>query len=114
MRTDLDHLPLHKQHELERVRAILFEEFEAIVKRGTSAYKRSGRILKLVLFGSYARGDWVEDFNQRGYRSDYDLLVVVNHDKLTDSEIWDAANERLMTEVLITKRLRTPVNLIVH
>ena len=30
----------------------------------------------VVLFGSHARGDWVED-PETGYRSDYDLLVVV-------------------------------------
>lgn len=31
-----------------------------------------------MLFGSYARGGWVED-RKSGYRSDYDLLVVVNN-----------------------------------
>lgn len=30
----------------------------------------------IVLFGSYARGDWVEDVAQ-GYVSDYDFIVVV-------------------------------------
>jgi hypothetical protein len=28
MRTDLDHLPANKQRELERVKQIIFEEFE--------------------------------------------------------------------------------------
>ena len=28
MRTDLDHLPAAKQREIERVKAIIFEEFE--------------------------------------------------------------------------------------
>jgi len=35
-----------------------------------------GKLLKIILFGSYARGDWVDDSVGR-YLSDYDLLVVV-------------------------------------
>ena len=34
----------------------------------------------LILFGSYARGDWVEDLDpetlQHRYQSDFDLLVI--------------------------------------
>jgi predicted nucleotidyltransferase len=45
---------------------------------------KRGRILKLILFGSYARGDWVED-RKSGYRSDYDVLVVVNYDSFASN-----------------------------
>jgi predicted nucleotidyltransferase len=31
----------------------------------------------IVLFGSHARGDWVDD-HETGYHSDYDVLVVVD------------------------------------
>jgi predicted nucleotidyltransferase len=77
MRTDLDHLPEPKRRELERVVRILFEEFEAATTHRSHAHLKNGRILKVILFGSYARGDWVAD-PVGGYFSDYDLLVVVD------------------------------------
>jgi len=114
MQTDLDHLPESKRHELERVVQILFEEFEAATANRSHAHLKNGRILKVVLFGSYARGDWVSD-PVGGYFSDYDLLVVVNHDDLTDVvEYWAKADDRLTREVTITKRISAPVNFIVH
>lgn len=115
MRTDLDHLPWRKRRELERVVEIIFEEFEEATRSGTVEHKRRARILKIVLYGSYARGDWVED-RVSGYRSDYDLLIVVNHDKLTEREadFWGRVDQRLIDEMLIHKRLQTPVNFIVH
>ncbi len=57
----LTHLPDRKRRELERVASILFDEFEDAQKSKLSDKEKKGRILKLVLFGSYARGDWVED-----------------------------------------------------
>ncbi len=57
----LAHLPDRKRRELQHAVRILFEEFEDAQKTKLSDKARRGRILKLVLFGSYARGDWVED-----------------------------------------------------
>lgn len=57
----LAHLPDNKRRELERVARILFDEFEDAQKTKLSDKHKNGRILKLILFGSYARGDWVED-----------------------------------------------------
>lgn len=37
----------------------------------------------IILFGSHARGDWVRDF-QTGYRSDFDLLVLVDGQATVD------------------------------
>jgi predicted nucleotidyltransferase/HEPN domain-containing protein len=113
MRDQLDHLPETKQRELERVVQILFEEFDAATRTGTKPFKKQGRILKLVLYGSYARGDWVDD-PVGGYHSDYDILVVVNDERLTDFEYWSAAEDRLMREVTITHALSAPVGFIVH
>ena len=113
MRTDLDHLPDAKRRELERVVAVLIEEFagahgEAVGKR------RRGRIGKVVLYGSYARGGWVDEpHTAKGYQSDYDLLVIVDQDELTDGKHWERAEERFTAERM-AGRLRTPVNLIVH
>jgi predicted nucleotidyltransferase/HEPN domain-containing protein len=116
MRTDLDHLPPAKQRELERVVRILFEEFSEATSIATSEWKKSARILKVILYGSYARGGWVDEpHTAKGYQSDYDLLIIVNHEKLTDRvEFWANAEERLNRELAITGTLRTPVNFIVH
>jgi predicted nucleotidyltransferase len=45
MKTVLDHLPEKKQQELQRVIEITREEID---------------LEMLILFGSYARGDWIE------------------------------------------------------
>jgi len=114
MRRTLDHLPVAKRRELDRVLRILFDEFEDAVKGKLSPELKTGRILKVILFGSYARGDWAED-RKSGYLSDYDLLIVVNHDRLTDlHDFWERADEHLVRELTVTKHLETPVNFIVH
>jgi predicted nucleotidyltransferase/HEPN domain-containing protein len=112
MRTDLDHLPANKQRELERVVEILFEEFGD----ATAGRKKLGRILKIILYGSYARGGWVDEpHTAKGYQSDFDLLIIVNQKQLTDRvAYWAKADERLIRELSITRTLRTPVNFIVH
>lgn len=116
MRTDLDHLPAAKQRELERVVRILFEEFGEATALATQDWKKKGRILKVILYGSYARGDWVDEpHTAKGYQSDFDLLVIVNDERLTDRvEYWAKAEEHLIRELAITRTLRTPVNFIVH
>ena len=114
MKTDLDHLPKSKQRELAHVVRVLFEEFEAQTARATQSWKKRGRILKVILYGSYARGDWVDD-PKGGYRSDYDILVVVNDARLTDPvEYWATADDRLMRDATINQALSAPVNFIVH
>jgi predicted nucleotidyltransferase/HEPN domain-containing protein len=116
MRTDLDHLPTNKRRELERVVRILFEAFGEATALATSDWKKQGRILKIILYGSHARGGWVDEpHTAKGYRSDFDLLIVVNHAKLTDRvEFWAAADDRLDRALAIEGSLRTPVNFIVH
>ncbi|WP_164477721.1 nucleotidyltransferase domain-containing protein, partial [Pannonibacter phragmitetus] len=110
----LTHLPDRKRRELERAAQILFGEFDESLKTKLSEKGRRGRILKLILFGSYARGDWVED-RKSGYRSDYDLLVVVNYGGFAEQyEAWEKAAERFLQELTITRQLSTPVNFIVH
>lgn len=113
MRTSLDHLPQSKQRELADLVRILFEEFETAHARGNADWNRKGRIFKIVLYGSYARGDWVDD-PVGGYTSDYDILIVVNYERLTEFEHWSAAEDRLMREVTINQTLTAPVSFIVH
>ncbi|GAO77442.1 HEPN domain-containing protein [Sphingopyxis sp. C-1] len=116
MRTDLDHLPANKQRELERVKAIIFEEFEDAIALGTMGWKKKGRIDKIILYGSYARGGWVDEpHTAKGYRSDFDLLVIVNDKRLTEKvDFWGKLEDRLIRELAIDKTLKTPVNFIVH
>ncbi|APZ99742.1 nucleotidyltransferase [Sphingopyxis sp. QXT-31] len=116
MRTDLDHLPPNKQRELERVKAIIFEEFEDAIALATMGWKKKGRIEKLILYGSYARGGWVDEpHTAKGYRSDFDLLIIVNDKRLTERvDFWLKLEDRLIRELAIDKTLHTPVNFIVH
>ncbi|BBE33316.1 HEPN domain-containing protein [Sphingosinicella microcystinivorans] len=106
-------LPEGKRRELERVVALLREGFaEAVAERRAPRF-RDGKLLKIILFGSYARGDWVEDPVGR-YFSDYDILVVVDHEDLTDvPEFWLKTEDRLLAEVGEGK-VRTPVSVIYH
>lgn len=114
MRTDLDHLPDRKRRDLERIVQILFAEFEDATALATQKWKKQGRILKVILYGSYARGDWVED-PVGGYYSDYDILVVVSDERLTDpAEYWAKADDHFVREVTISKRIGAPVSFIVH
>jgi predicted nucleotidyltransferase/HEPN domain-containing protein len=115
MRTDLDHLPPAKRRDLERALQILFEEFRDAHGSPTGP-RKLGRILKVILYGSYARGGWVDEpHTAKGYQSDFDLLVIVNQKELTDRvAYWEQADARLIRELSITKTLHTPVNFIVH
>lgn len=112
MKTSLDHLPPVKQHELRQVVDIILEEFEDALKGASATFKKRGRILKIVLFGSYARGTFVDEpHTKKGYRSDFDILIIVNDRKLADfATYWNKAAERLLRHV----EIGTPVSLIVH
>jgi predicted nucleotidyltransferase/HEPN domain-containing protein len=114
MKSDLNHLPEAKRHDLAFVVDLVRKGFAFAIARRTMPKLRGGRLLKVILFGSYARGDWVEDPAGR-YFSDYDLLVVVDREELTDvPEFWAKTEERLLEELASGKNLRTPVSLIVH
>jgi predicted nucleotidyltransferase/HEPN domain-containing protein len=110
----LDRLPARKRRELSLVVQIIFEEFEEAQKTKLSEKTRAGRILKLILFGSYARGDWVED-RDSGYRSDYDLLAIVNTNSFAEeNDVWLKIDEHLTQAFAITQHLQTPAKVIVH
>lgn len=114
MKTSLDHLPAGKRKELDLVVSVLRDGFANALSRRTMPRFRNGKLLKIILFGSFARGDWVEDPKGR-YFSDFDILVVVNHEDLTDLEkFWGAPDEVLLKELASGERLRTQPNFIVH
>ncbi len=112
MKSSIDHMPVQKQRELTRVLEVLREEFEDALKEGTADFKKRGRILKIILFGSYAKGGWVDEpFTMKGYRSDFDLLIIVNNRKLADvATYWHKAIDRFVHD----KSIETPVSIIVH
>lgn len=113
MKTNLDHLPERQQHELSAIRSTLLNEFEAAIKSGsggTSEWRKGGQVLKIILFGSYARDDWVDE-PENGYLSDFDLLVIVSHEKLTDiADYWWVAEDKILRDPAIGRT----VNIIVH
>lgn len=113
MRSDLDHLPERQQRELARVRDTLLAGFEAAKNGGgggSQPWRRGGMVLKIILFGSYARSDWVDE-PENGYLSDFDLLVVVSHEKLTNiADYWWNSEDQILRDPTIGRT----VNLIVH
>ncbi|WP_081873361.1 HEPN domain-containing protein [Sphingobium chlorophenolicum] len=85
-------------------------EFADAISRANQPWKKNGRILKIILFGSYARTDWVDE-PASGYQSDFDLLVIVSHPDLTDvADYWYVAEDKILHDTAITR----PVNIIVH
>lgn len=110
MKSDLDHLPQSKQQELARIQRILLDEFDAATGTATQPHKRDGKVYKIILFGSFARDDWVDE-PENGYQSDYDLLVVVSHRDLTEiADYWYVAEDKILRDPAIAR----PVNIIVH
>jgi uncharacterized protein len=110
MRSDLDHLPQVQQRELTYVTNLLLDGFEKATASCSQAWRRNGKVQKIILFGSYARNDWVDE-PENGYQSDYDLLIIVSHPDLTDiADYWYEIEER----ILRSPKVRRLVNIIVH
>jgi uncharacterized protein len=101
MKRSLSHLPKHKREELKEITSIITETAE---------------VEMITLFGSYARGDWVEDIYKEGhityeYKSDYDVLVIVKEDNLVRKfGLW----RKIESVIRRRSTIRTRVTLIVH
>ncbi|MES2825303.1 MAG: HEPN domain-containing protein [Pseudomonadota bacterium] len=107
MNKSIDHLPASKRNNLTYIVDVLRDELEQVTGFAT-ANKKHGRILKIILFGSFATGKWVNK-PAYGYVSDYDILVIVNqHELVEEYKIWDLAEDR------IGLRVRQPLNILVH
>lgn len=113
MKKPLRALPPAKRRELDHAVSILTAAFAQATSTRKAPRLHDGQILKIILFGSYARGDWVHDPVGR-YFSDFDLLVVVDHEDLTDFDFWSDAEQRLLADITAGQSLRTPVSFIVH
>ena len=100
MKTSIEFLPTNKQQELR-----------AIVQ----AIRQYPEIEMVILFGSYARGNWVEEYFEDGvhvkYQSDYDLLIIVKTLNISEQRHLEydiVAKTQDMPEI------KTPVSPIVH
>lgn len=113
LRFRVEKLPRRAQHDIERATQILREEFAQATGGGKADHRRNGRILKIILFGSYAKGKQVVDPVGR-YFSDYDLLVVVDKEELTDaSKYWGKSEDRIV-DMLTERGWPQPLSLIIH
>ncbi|MBJ7536550.1 HEPN domain-containing protein [Marinomonas transparens] len=107
MRTNFDHLTLRQQMSVPIISKVLLDEMDTYLL-GKTSKKKNFRILKIVLFGSQAKGTQVYD-PANGYVSDYDVLVIVNQEELVEEfDIWNKAEEK------IERRIGRPLGLIVH
>lgn len=82
----LAYLPKHKRSELK----LIVQRIREVVKEAEM----------IILFGSYARDEWVEDIHVEGhityeYKSDFDILVIVkNHNIANRVSLWNKAEKR--------------------
>lgn len=116
MRADLSHLPRDRQRELGDfvLRAIL-STFEDAHGRSATGWKKKGRIHKIVLYGSFARGGWIyEPHTTKGYSSDYDLLVMVNRKQVVENAgYWSDLEDRFI-KARQAERIKSLPSIIVH
>lgn len=85
MKRSIDHLPKIKQNELRKIVSAI--------------RKNCNDVEKIILFGSYARGDYKEKKDlipqqKTGHVSDYDILVVTKNKETVDEFVsWDGVEE---------------------
>lgn len=96
-----------KRHDIETIATTIRNVLDDFVE--TKVGNKAGyRINKIILFGSHAKGTWVND-PVNGYVSDYDILVIVNKDELVEEyEVWQSVEDK------IARKVTAPLGLIVH
>lgn len=96
MKTSLAHLPQNKQSQLKALTGIILDKIPAEM---------------IILFGSYARGDWVEDYQEKyEYVSDFDILIVTK-DKNSAKQV---KKSRELEEELMANEDITRTSIIYH
>ncbi|MCK6471417.1 MAG: HEPN domain-containing protein [Planctomycetes bacterium] len=98
MKKSIRHLPKHLQEQLAGIRDCILD-------------LAKDDLAMIVLFGSYARGNWVDDRYTEGqityrYQSDFDILLVVNERRMAQqrqaSQLEAAIKRRLQRQALDT------------
>ena len=102
MNKSLEYLPEHKRDELELIKDIILEKIPDV--------------RMIVLFGSYARNEWVEDTHLEGhtthvYESDFDILVTTKTKKVAEDS---NAHDRVEKAIESTNKVKTPYSIIYH
>jgi uncharacterized protein len=99
-------LPPDKIRELDIVKEIIIERFE----------KNNHDLEKIILFGSYARGQWVENISVKNgitvdeYKSDFDILVVTQKRMIEERWLDLCIDEEIDNE----SHIQTEVSIIHH
>jgi HEPN domain-containing protein/predicted nucleotidyltransferase len=103
MKKSLAHLPLYKKQELKRLKSIILEKAPATQF--------------IILFGSHARGNWVDDEYTEGhitysYKSDFDVLVITEDwETARNSGLWAQVEKEYYGAL---SRQITPLEIISH
>lgn len=96
-----------KLQDIETIAVTLRDVLDDFMQNRTGK-RAKYRINKIILFGSHAKGKWVND-PINGYVSDYDILVIVNQIALVEEyEVWQTAEDK------IARKVSAPLGLIVH
>jgi HEPN domain-containing protein len=87
MKTSLDHLPADKRRDIEHIVKVIRERHDPEM---------------IILYGSFARGDWVSDRQWVGramyeYLSDYDIYVLTRLAKQAKKVEHDSAMRNLLS-----------------
>jgi len=112
MKTSLTHLPPDKRSYVKEVADIIIEEMT----------KSKKGLAYLILFGSYARGDWVyehgydiEEKHNYSYISDLDILIVTEKKCHDDALIIRKTKRKLPDISTFPSYIKVPdVSIIVH
>jgi len=101
MKKEINYLPENKQQELSELVQVVC--------------KYHPQVDMIILFGSYARGNWVEEKYEGTsyfrYQSDFDILVVIdNRSDSTQTKI-ERALESAIDE---HEAINTPITVLVH
>ena len=89
MKSSLDHLPKDKRSEIQKALDIILEVANPE---------------KVILFGSYAKGKWVDDVTVEDgvtfiYQSDFDFLVVTKDNSTKEFELKSKIENRTVNSV---------------
>ncbi len=103
MKKSLSHLPQRKRYELSLVRDIILEDFPDVQM--------------IILFGSFARGDWVEDITTEGhityeYMSDFDILVITESKEMAQKAF--GLQDKVEHHIRNAPEIRTDASIIYH
>jgi len=101
LKTGTDHLPAERQSEIQEITDAIRHRFPAEM---------------VILFGSFARGNWVDDrYTENGtvyeYKSDYDILVVVDTEVMA---IRKESSKHWQNKLRRDTELDTSLNVIFH